>query len=315
MSTWTSLDLPATIYLNERLVIDFLATMEDGLIQVSTLTKLSSSESNDAYSVEGTAGTGGLVSRLISLTLKGSTSNTAKSTGQEQEAGQRAHTSGSLFAKLRGYLQQESIMKRIESDADVAAISAGDIVEFQALLTRNPLVQALEGLRKLMSLSGTFTSNTSTPSSTQPVSRQERRRSNPQYGSVSNELVTILQQIDSVLEDVTAGGRVDIIGTILGTQDLRAVILSNDKWFVEFSSQDVVDGEFRVIGKVARIIRDDTSEFNLLRKSSLGYIGKQNIAEMLSGFSNSADSGIVFPVMETSISGPALQIVPVAIFT
>ena len=85
------------------------------------------------------------------------------------------------------------------------------------------------------------------------------------------------------------------------------------EYFIDPSMNDTIDGTFRVFGKTTRIIRDDTEGISLLRKTALGKFGAV-VGELGSAMASMQSSGFAGPV-ETEIRGPAMQVIPIAIFS
>lgn len=315
MSDWMASDLPAAIYLNQRLVFDLLATIEDGLMQVRTETLQTSADETSTMSVEGSAGSGGVLARLVSLNLKGSKGASRRGTDQQHETGQRTHTPVSLFASLREYLKNEGLLKELREPASLSSMAPGDIVEFRAVLARNPLIHALEGMRDLLRLTVEISSATSVPATQQLASKQKGKSQQTRLSVPATAGSMEVRQIDAVLQDLTGAGTIDVVGNVAGPGGMRAVITAETRAFVGASIRDVIDGEFRVIGKATRILLPGTEErIDLLRKSSLGLITGNLLEQILSGFSQAQAGGLNIPDMTTSVLSPAVQVIPIAIF-
>jgi hypothetical protein len=71
--------------------------------------------------------------------------------------------------------------------------------------------------------------------------------------------------------------------------------------------------EFRILGKVVRIIAEDSEEsIDLLRGTGLGGIGKNTLDTLMVSINQL--EGMNLPEVKTEIRGPALEIVPIAIY-
>ena len=71
-----------------------------------------------------------------------------------------------------------------------------------------------------------------------------------------------------------------------------------------------------MLGKVIWAIEADFDEtINLLRKTSFGHIENRVFDQLGDAFEDQEEVGLRFPKLVTEIEGPALQIVPIAIFT
>jgi hypothetical protein len=78
---------------------------------------------------------------------------------------------------------------------------------------------------------------------------------------------------------------------------------------------DLVDGEFRVAGKVIRSIRNSDESINLLRKTAIGRVPGAVLEQFMGAMSGlGVESGFKLPELVVDIQGPAVQILPIAIY-
>ncbi len=71
-----------------------------------------------------------------------------------------------------------------------------------------------------------------------------------------------------------------------------------------------------MLGKVARVVEADSEEpINLLRKTAFGKMDHRVFDQLGDIFVDQEVVGLKFPALVTEIEGPALQVVPIAIFT
>ena len=77
---------------------------------------------------------------------------------------------------------------------------------------------------------------------------------------------------------------------------------------------EIIGGRFKVLGKVISVCKDDTEEINLLRKTSLAILSEEALTEMFVGFKNEDMKQFNLPELTTKIKGPAIIIIPVAIY-
>jgi hypothetical protein len=76
---------------------------------------------------------------------------------------------------------------------------------------------------------------------------------------------------------------------------------------------DLVDGTFRVVGKVTRVIDEHDEAISLNRKSAMGKLPPTSMAQMKTAFEGPDLAGFALPVLEWEIPGPAIQVLPIAI--
>lgn len=67
-------------------------------------------------------------------------------------------------------------------------------------------------------------------------------------------------------------------------------------------------------GKVIAICKDKTENIDLLRKTTLSILPIDLLSEMFSGFQNDDTKQFNLPELKTQISGPAVIVIPVAIY-
>ena len=77
---------------------------------------------------------------------------------------------------------------------------------------------------------------------------------------------------------------------------------------------EILGGHFKVLGKVIAICKDETENIDLLRKTTLSILPIDMMAELFSGFQNEDTKQFNLPELKTQISGPAVIVIPVAIY-
>ena len=96
---------------------------------------------------------------------------------------------------------------------------------------------------------------------------------------------------------------------------INVVITTEQQYFIDPTMNDIIDGTFRVFGKATRVIPKGGDEnISLLRKAPLGQFKSllPTIQEVMSQFANELGySG----ESSTEIQGPAIQVIPIAIFS
>ncbi len=122
----------------------------------------------------------------------------------------------------------------------------------------------------------------------------------------------MLKQVNSLLNALTTGGSQDLVSRV---DEIKVVITTEQQYFIDPTMNDIIDGTFRVFGKVSRVIPKGCDEsISLLRKAPLGQFKNllPTFQEAMSQFSEelgySGDSS-------TEIPGPAIQVIPIAIFS
>lgn len=343
-------DLGVPIYLNHKTVFDLLAMMENGFSEFRDVSTLSAETDARKHSVEAGVSTSNVL-QFIGLALKGGarrdTERGSSSEGQTTE--RRTHTPASLFHKLRSRLRDadDSLIKPIENLEDLEALSSGDFVEFRALLRQNPLLDLFESMASLIGLGLRIEAVGSEDAQQQAEAQQainEMQQAFDQIGLGSllgetgnGQEDTPVQQVTETPEQQLAdqnpmyrmfrifetalkeNGSLEIIGELLDVPDATAVLTTKFEGFEGGDASAIIDGEFRVLGKVVRVIPSNSNgSINLLRKTPFGTfkdeVFEDMVTEMTTQEEGEEEPPIDLPDVKTSIEGPAVLILPMAIF-
>jgi hypothetical protein len=88
----------------------------------------------------------------------------------------------------------------------------------------------------------------------------------------------MLEQMSEMMGQLKTGETLDLLASTPAEPDAPRVVLTLDTAYASDPSlSDLIDGEYRVLGKVTRAIPEDGDEtINLLRKTSLGRVQKDH---------------------------------------
>ncbi len=298
-------DLCVPIYLNQQVVFDMLAMLEDGFSTLRTITTSAAEVQSQKSGVSGSVGLSNVFA-LLGVTL-GARHDKERELGERTEERQeRVHTPASLFVRLRAAIR-ELELHELNAPGTIERLTSGDFVEFRAVLRKNPLVDAIESFKRLADLAFLFTEG------------EERsgaggggKTGKTKHGKSTNDL--ILKQLDGLLGDLTATGTLDLIAELLNVPDAKAVLSTRLDYFLDRAVSEIADGEFFVLGKVVRIARSLDDSINLLRKTSFGRLKREILEQLTGSFAGAEKAGLNLPEIITEIPGPALQVFPIAVF-
>jgi hypothetical protein len=292
--TFTSVELIVPVYLNQKLVFDLVAMSQGG---IATVTKVSESMANSEHKTGRTSASFGLsdaFSTLLKIKLSGEKSKASGSDSSLNTSEERVHTPNSLFFNLRNWLIQEKKLKNYEDEMP----KPGDFIEFEASLRRSPIIVGLDAITKLMELSEVF----STPS--QPKKGQKQKPS---------EVVVLAKQLSSLSESLKEGGSRDLIADNINNK-YKAVLTVEEQFLNDRTMSDIVDGTFKVVGKVIRVVGHDQDSINLLRKTPLAH-APEIMKNFIKAFKDLDENTFSMPEMQTEVKGPAIQVLPISIFS
>jgi len=316
------IDLILPIYIDTNALLDLLASIEGGFSVVEKITTQSTETRNVDKGVRADAGTEFGIPNVLSM-LKvniGYSSNWKKGQedGQITEA-EKYHTYGSLFFRLQEFLDTNKLIKRVDDVTTWDDIQPTDFVEIRGVFRPNPLANSLEIIDKLIGIFQLFDSDTLSPnkSSTQKLTpeqkkeSQEAKRKTQAQSKQMGEIRKFLKGISSDIQDENI--RAFVLDSISSEFEFRSVVLLFLNYLRDQTMTEISHKEYRLLGKVVRKIeRDSTDSVDLLVGTGLGGIGKDTLQGLVGSFGQMP--GMNLPEVVTEINGPALEIVPIAIY-
>jgi len=102
------------VYINEKIVLDMLAIIEDGFSTVSQVSYTEHKENNNSQKLEAEISTSAIIlSKLLKIDLNGGLSHTGNSGENESCTKEKVHTNVSLLSKFRSFLIKETLFLKI----------------------------------------------------------------------------------------------------------------------------------------------------------------------------------------------------------
>lgn len=295
-------DIPATVYLNERYVLDMLASIEDGFRQSVQVSKVNTDTSSQAVSGEGELAAPPWLA-LIGLRLGGQAQKETAQAATASEAAERTHTLSSLFARLRNELSQRSLITELTEASVVNDIVQGDFVEARVRLQRNGFLELIQNILTYIELQESMGRVMSGSSGT------AGQRSKPDR--------ELKKQMNWLLQKVRPSDREDLLGVVLSDSNLKVVIPVDASAFFDPSLSDALSSELRVLGKVTRILtRQDSDAISLLRGTGLGALPPDTLKSIFKEVeTEEIRKAISLPsTIEVVVGAPAVQLLPIGIF-
>src|SRR5260221_1132546 len=227
-----SSDYCVPVHLNQAVVFDLLAIVEDGFAHVSTIKTAESSKN------KGEAGVGATnVFALLGISLK-----TERGAEANREVTQeRVHTPVSLFAKVRRRLHEDKVVHDLTTGTyDLMEVRAGTFVELEVTLRRNPLAVGLEAVVETIRAIGILTSFGK--DSVKVKAGKASEQAEP------DQLKPTADHSKRILAALRTGGSVDLLGPIVGGNG-TALVSAETRYFAEHWAAEIESGRFRVFGK------------------------------------------------------------------
>lgn len=288
------------VYLNQRLVFDLVAMLQGGISTVSRLEVTESDLNKERVDLSTRFSLADAFGSLLRIDLGGAKANEKSGEVKRSTSSERTHTPASLFAALRDELHEKSA---VINPADRTP-EPGDFVEFKAGMRKNPLIQGLDQVTQLLAIADMFTT---------PIS-QGQQRSKQKAIPTESELGTLAKQLKHIADTLREGTTRDLVASGLGG-GYSAVVTVETQFLNDAAMTDLIDGTFSVLGKVTRVVAEGAGKISLVRNSSVN-MSPKILNELTQSFRNlQSTPGFETPDMTYEIEGPAIQVIPVAIFS
>lgn len=287
------------IYLNEKTVLDMLAIMEDGFSMVSEVTSSSQDASTSTGKIAGGISTKAILDKLLKIQLEGTFQKdkaTSDTTGTKLE---KVHTNVSLLSKFRSGLADNGLLVcRAGDSLDISKIKAGDFIELEGELQKNPMIDIMEKFIDVFRMAEIF------------EDKPELGNKKATSTKKSSDNAT-LRQIQSFLGELKHTGTVDFI---LENTDGTIVLSAQEQYLSNDNISEIIGGTFRILGKVIKVCKDEDDGINLLRKTTLNVLDEKSLNEFLSLFQAKELAQFNLPEVRFIIQSPSAIVIPIAIY-
>jgi len=295
------LKLIIPVYLNQRIVFDLMAMLQDGLAMVTKISESETLRGTEERRYGAAFGLNKAFSTLLKIDVSGEAKRAEEDATQTAKSEERIHTPASLLYKLRKKLLESNNLLIVDSNFTP---ESGQLIEFKTVLNRNPLIQTMDAFIKVINLAKIFIQEN------QAKDKGQRHKTNPK---VENEKIS--NQMEEFRKELKSGDTVDIISNDLEF-GYRAVITLENEFLNDPSMSDLVDGTFQVIGKIIRVIPSSDKKISLIRKTGFSALPEELLQQTFAPISALRTAqGFGIPELKWDIEGPVLHIIPLAIFS
>lgn len=284
------------IYINEKIVLDMLAIMEDGFSMVSQINYTEHKENSSSQKIDaGISTSASILSKLLKIDVSGGISHEGNKGENESIVKEKIHTNVSLLSKFRGFLVQQKILK---SDLDFLKMQVGDFIEVEGELQKNPIINYMDSFIDLFRMANIFAEQPQVGVKTQ--ARNQKKKDDE-----------IVKQIKLFADELKHSGTIDFI---LSDNKGTTVLSVQEQYLANDNISEIIGGHFKVLGKVIFICKEDTENIDLLRKTSLSILQEDLLNEMFAEFKTEDMKQFNLPELKTKIEGPAAIVIPIAIY-
>ncbi len=293
------------VYLNQRVVFDMLASLEDGFAHMYSIQTSKTEAANEGTAIDAGIGANNIFS-LLSVKLQGTLKKEASNSNVSNRSEERVHTPTSLFTALLEKLQALKVINNLDSLQGIEQIKTGTFVRFSGRFSQNPLTIWLEAFSKIMEIMKVF----------QPDSQQGGERSKNKNARQARNADPTLAQIQSLLTTIKSSEPYDILCKIENNDSEKAVIQVSNSFFTNKNTNEIIDGTFTVLGKIVKIACEE-DPINLLRNTNLSFLNRTLLDKFndIPGIGEILECGIALPELNVIVSGNAILVIPIAIYT
>jgi len=284
------------VYINEKIVLDMLAILEDGFSMVSQVNYTEHRESSSTQKAEaGVSSSATILSKLLKIDISGEFDHSGSKGENKSVAKEKVHTNVSLLSKFRSFLIEQKMLK---SEFAVSNMQIGDFIEVEGELQKNPLINYMELFLDLFRMVDIFSEKPELGKKTQVNSQKQKN-------------LDTVKQIKAFAEELKQSGTVDFI---LADKKGTVVLSAQEQYLSNDNISEILGGRFKILGKVIAICKDESEEIDLLRKTSLSIISESLLEDMFLAFKNEDMKQFNLPELRTKITGPAVIVIPIAIY-
>jgi hypothetical protein len=311
----TGSELLVSVYLDTNVLLDLLATVEDGFALVERVTtgQTATRATEQAGSLD--AGGPGAFSLFKFSGRLGRSTNKENTETTEAE---RTHTFGSMLHRLRRYLMDEQLLVDFDSGGS-AAIEVGKFIEFRGVARPNPFTASFERLRRMLSFADVaFGMDGGSSQQAQPPARQRGqnrpvRRNQP--SAEQAQLKAINDFLGQLTADVEREGTNTIVFESQSTQ-YTAIATLFETYLRDRSMAEILNREFRLLGKVARHLPSGSLEtVDLLASSGIAGFPSDVLSQLSGAIDEMSGTGVAqVGTPSTEIEPPVVEVIPIAIF-
>ena len=248
-------DLPLVQYLDKEKTFDLLAIIENGFSHLATR-ETQTSTASLTQSLTNAAALIGFLSPFVDISLGRSTLRNSDDARHELTRENLVHTAVSLFARLRNELYEKNLVSDVLETMDLKDVSPGDFVEFQATFQRSKFDEAMDLMSAFM-----------------PV-LPALGVSLPAVGADPNSSGVSSEQVKPLINALAGEGHRYLVASV---GDMRFVVAVRNDHFLDPNMSDVLDGTFRVFGKVVRVITEEN------REETINILGSSPLSRMATG--------------------------------
>lgn len=279
-------NLTIPVYLDEQIVMDLIATIDDGFSEFYTI----ETTKNKGIGTEVNANGQGKVLKLFKAKMDLSHSRESTNGTKKQES--KVQTVVSMFHNLKQYLNQNGFIEKNNKE-----FKNGDFIELQGEFSINPLIDLLNTFSNFFEMSGVINKASNT-------SKAKNKRTE------ALKDVQIESQIKGLIKVFETDGKIDVI---CHSGDKTFIIPSKKEFFTDGKGDVIRTGNFRMLGKIVKIC-SEKENISLLRDTKIGKLKSSILDTAIESFNDPEIKNVVdFEPVVTNYDN-AILVYPIAIY-
>ncbi|MBW9151194.1 hypothetical protein [Clostridium estertheticum] len=206
-----------------------------------------------------------------------------------------------ILSRLKNMLNEQNMLKVITSENDVANIKEFDFVQFTCELYKNPVLEYIEDIIRVMEMQLAF--------SPEPLENGDES----QEHKVKRQVLKILKDDMEVCKTEKC---IKFISSNIGDSNTKVIVPLEIKHMAD--NLDYIEGaRITVLGKVVRIPNKNKTEINnndLLSGTYFDYLNEEYFKEFKNRFLKDTTLINDYDSNNLVIDGPVIEIIPIAMY-
>lgn len=288
-------DIIIPVYLNQRIVYDTLAIINDGFTELYNITNANANLENTSSQVSAKVETNGNPLTFMKASVASDIDKQSSVGRNDKNEFQKVHTPTSLFSKVYEYIKEDEDFKIIKTEDDLDKVNCGDFVEFKSFLKIKTLEEGFRDMEKMAQISEMFLNFGNDKDS------KDSKKSISALKKNMNDLTTFL--------DLQNQKTKYMVGKI-GIKDI--VIKIDRDCIIDADYEQLNNGTFRVIGKVLEVVPEG-EKINLNRESVIGYLKDEAMKPVKTAIEAMSDTLFDYDTLQDEVVGKTIIVMPIVI--
>lgn len=204
-----------------------------------------------------------------------------------------------ILSRLKNILNDQSMLKIINNENDVKNIKEFDFVQFTIKLYKNPVIEYIEDIIRVMEMQLAFS-----PGNGESSDGSEEDK-------VKRQVMEILKED---MQNCKKEKCIKYISSSIGTRSTKVIVPLDIKYMAD--NLDYIEGaSITVLGKVVRISKGNENKSNsLLSGTYFDYLNDEYFQEFKNRFLKNTNLIRDFNTNEIEINEPIIEIIPIAMY-